>query len=181
MANRLREAGEEIRLLAIVDSISVPGMQHIKLGAWLARRDAQSPGQWINAAARLYRMKLRDFYNRYVYFPIARALLFPIWEHYRKTGKPLPRLLRCPDRANALMNRDQFRQLHYDGDALYFQAMSSRVPRQEREAESWRKIIRGTLTLVPIDASHRDIVRDPAAQEVARHIEDALAARHAET
>jgi thioesterase domain-containing protein len=178
MANMLKDAGEEVGLLVLIDPVSLLGTSHVKLRNWLELKEAKGLVDVICQAGGYAYFKLRKATNNHLLFPLARAVLFPIWEHYRKTQKLLPRILRRPDNANRLMRMEQRKLPDYLGAAIYLQAQRSRIPRQSGELASWKGIVKEDLTVIPLACSHYEIVREPHSVALAKEIRRALDAAY---
>jgi thioesterase domain-containing protein len=178
MANQLRAAGQEVALLALLDPTCHVGRLYVTLDQWLERNEATAPGQILRQTTRYSWFRLgkigNDLYDR-----ARRAVLFPIWNHYR--GRPsappraLPRPLRRPDRANRLIRLEHRRLPHYPGDAVQFRARFTPRSREHTDIrDAWRHVIEGTLTEVTVPGLHHQIIQEPYAGELARALGDAL-------
>jgi len=175
MANMLKDAGEEVGLLVLIDPVSLRGMDLVTLRSWLDHESVTGFADRIFETSKLGYLKLRRATISHLY-PFARTVLFQICEYHRKAQKPLPRFLRRPDIANRLMRTEQTKLPNYCGSTIYFQAQNTRIRRQSAELTSWKRIIKGKLIIVPLDCTHDEIVREPYSATLAREVCAAMSA-----
>jgi thioesterase domain-containing protein len=120
----------------------------------------------------------KGFDRSYAY--LRRAVLFPIWGVYRRTGKSPPPWLRRPDRANHLIRLEHRRMPRYSGDATQFKAgLGPRSNYHPDAQETWRELIRGKLEVVTVPGLHYQIIHEPYAAVLAGELEKALNAARA--
>ena len=63
----------------------------------------------------------------------------------------------------------------YDGDAVHFRArFASNSPSHPDVRDSWRQVIEGRLTVIPIAGLHHEIIQEPYAEPLARELETLL-------
>ena len=180
MAKMLKDGGDEVGLLALIEPFSLRWPGQLKLRNWLAYKEASGSVDVVYLTARFAWFKVRDAYYEHLYLPLARAVLFPVLNFYRNSQRTLPRILRRPDRANGLMQTEQRKMLDYPGDAIYFQSRSRRVPRQEPERDSWSHLIKGNLAVVPMPCNHLQMMREPFVASLAQELRTALDGAQAE-
>ena len=174
MARQLKAAGEEVALLAIMDSYSFLGRHWMTLGMWLERCGHPSGRErWAKTAHYLrfwVRRKLIWLYGR-----AWSAALFTLWGYYRKTCKTPPLSLRRPDWANRIISWNQADMPPFDGDATYFKAGFDPGSMQHPDAhDTWRELITGELDFVHIPGNHSDVIHEPHVRAVAREVRKAL-------
>ena len=99
MANILKEAGEEVAFLALLDPSCLAGRTYVSFGQWLERIKAPRGPSRILLACRYSWFRLRRAIDG-VYARVRRAVLFPIREYYRFSGRKIPMSMRRPDRLN---------------------------------------------------------------------------------
>jgi pimeloyl-ACP methyl ester carboxylesterase len=128
VARQLRAAGEDVALLALLDPYSLNGRHWMTLDAWLERHGRPSSLKRLAEMARYLRFRVHRGLS-YFYHCARRAVLFTIWEMYRKTGKTLPFSLRRPDHANRCIRLTRNDMSSYDGDVTYFKAGFNRTSR----------------------------------------------------
>jgi acyl-CoA synthetase (AMP-forming)/AMP-acid ligase II/thioesterase domain-containing protein/acyl carrier protein len=171
MAQHLRAAGEDVALLALIDTYSAYGRKKVTLRDWLAHhRDrlktlppAKVPGYlWLrirNLAKIIYmRLRLKSYYAA--------------WTFFKSRGKPLPRILRRPVPANDMIRRG-YQPRPYDGDVVLFKAERYAWAHADQH-DGWHKLIRGCLEVRPISGRHYEIMTQPHVQALAEELSDAL-------
>jgi thioesterase domain-containing protein/acyl carrier protein len=174
MANILRRAGEEVALLAIIDTTSHMGRKYVGFGPWLARMGAPpGPGR-IGLALRYAWFRIYRAYRALLVWG-CRLVLFPICALYRATGRPVPLLLCRPDLFNVMMRREHENMPPYEGDAVYFKtAIAPDSMSHADTKDSWDRVIRGRLEVVPLAGNHEQILQDshvgPLAEELQRFL-----------
>jgi acyl-CoA synthetase (AMP-forming)/AMP-acid ligase II/thioesterase domain-containing protein/acyl carrier protein len=202
MANILKAAGEDVAILALIDTLSLTGQQVISLGPWLERQGAPTGGKKIKSVWRYTRLRAKRGCKR-AGDRALRMVLFPILEHYRKSGKPLPATLRRPNRCNRLMQFELQNMPTYDGDAVYFKAETGpgslnhpdrqNMPTYDGDAvyfkaetgpgslnhpdrqDAWDRIIKGKIEFIPSSGRHRQMMVAPHIQSFATSLTKALA------
>jgi acyl-CoA synthetase (AMP-forming)/AMP-acid ligase II/thioesterase domain-containing protein/acyl carrier protein len=175
MANILKAAGEDIQLLALLDTTTHMGRSYVSLGQWLELHEASSGAEKLKEVFRYAWFRIRKTYDRF-YQRLRRAMLFPIWNYYRATGKRLPRFMRDPRRANRLMRLEHGNMPIYQGDAVYF--MAEPMPRSANHADvrgAWDKIIGGNLEVIHVPGDHAEIIKEPFVQTLARELDKKIA------
>jgi thioesterase domain-containing protein len=175
MANILKAAGEDVAILALIDTLSLTGQQVISLGPWLERQGAPTGGKKIKSVWRHTRLRAKRGCKR-AGDRALRMVLFPILEHYRKSGKPLPATLRRPNRCNRLMQFELQNMPTYDGDAVYFKAETGpgSLNHPDRQ-DAWDRIIKGKIEFIPSSGRHRQMMVAPHIQSFATSLTKALA------
>jgi acyl-CoA synthetase (AMP-forming)/AMP-acid ligase II/thioesterase domain-containing protein/acyl carrier protein len=174
MANLLKEAGEEVALLAIMDTSSSIARIHVSYGQWLERIQAPPGPARIMMALRYGWFRIRKAYDL-LYARGRRAVIFPIREYYRATGKSVPLSMRRPDRLNILIRIEHRKMPSYDGNAVYFKtALRPSSMSHTDIKESWNQIIKGRLDVVPVPGRHSEIIREPHVGVLAAELAKAL-------
>jgi thioesterase domain-containing protein len=167
MADILRRAGEEVALLAIIDSTSLAGRRYVTFGQWLARINAPGGAARIPLALRYAWFRIRKAYDD-LYQRGRRLVLFPIREYYRTRGLEVPLSMARPDRLNLLIRHEHRNLPRYDGDAVYFRtAIEDRSMAHPDVKESWTRIITGRLEVIDVPGTHESVIQDPDVRHVA--------------
>ncbi|MDP2620307.1 MAG: non-ribosomal peptide synthetase [Hyphomicrobiales bacterium] len=174
MARALKAAGEEVALLALIDTTNYVGRMHASLDEWLERQGANK-----GARRGLQTLRYGWFRTRKLcdagYARVRRAILFRIWDHYRKSGKTLPRFLRRPGSANRLVRLEHATMPPYDGDAVYFRAESGgRLKDAPDVRDCWDRVIKGRLEVRPIPGNHATIIQGAHAAFLARELAESI-------
>jgi thioesterase domain-containing protein/acyl carrier protein len=179
MAKLLKEAGEEVALLAIVDSTSFIGRKYVCFGQWMARMGVPpGPGR-MGFALRYARFRIYRAWRGFLVWG-CRLVLIPLGELYRASGRPVPFFLFRPDRFNALLRVEHQNIPAYEGDAVYFRTTIEPHSMAHADTkESWDRVIRGRLEAVPLAGNHEQILQDshvgPLAEELRRFLAKAQA------
>jgi acyl-CoA synthetase (AMP-forming)/AMP-acid ligase II/thioesterase domain-containing protein/acyl carrier protein len=161
MANSLKAQGEEVRLLVLLDALSEAGCRYLSLGDWLEKvGPTQNEGKLLLIKHYLWRRCKSS--SKHAYDWIRCRILFPIWEHYRATGKKLPFWLRRPDRVNRLMHEMHYPMPSYDGDAIYFRAEKNRQSISHPDRfDTWNQLIKGKLRVIDVSGGHSQFMHEP--------------------
>lgn len=174
MANALKAAGEEVALLAILDSTSHLGQTYVGLHQWLARIGAPAGAGRIWLVGRYVWFHTRRAYHAMLLWG-GRLVLFPLCELYRTSGRALPLFLCRPDRFNSLIRAEHANMPAYEGDAVYFRTEIERDSMAHSDTkDTWDRIIRGKLDVVAIPGMHAQIVLDSHAGPVAEQLQKFL-------
>jgi len=179
LAEMLKQAGEEVALLAILDTAAVSGRRHLGLGPWLARCHPTSVAERLGLVGQYASYRLRKGFDS-AYDAMRRAILFPLMEHYRVTDKTVPLFLRRPDRTNDLMRVQHRHMPAYDGDAVYFRTQSDpRSMSHPDTRDQWHRLIKGELTFIDVPGNHLEMIQEPYVKTLAQELEKALASARA--
>jgi len=171
MAQQLRAAGEEVALLALLDTASGHGQRRVGWADWLAHHRrrvrgltlAELPAYLGVRASNLAGMVGRNIRIRF--FSLA-------WQYFERTNQTVPRFMRRPVPANDMIRRT-YKAQPFDGDAVLFKAESYAWAHADSR-EGWRKLIKGKLEIRPISGRHYEIVDPPHVQILADQLSDAL-------
>lgn len=174
MANILREAGEEIALLALLDPSNLAARSYVTFDQWLERNEALTKATRLYQTASFAYFRSRKAFD-FVYERVRRVLLFSIWRLYRERPHALPKFMRRPDRANRLVRLEHGNLPHYDGDAVHFRAQfAPRSTSHSDKRESWRQVVKGSLEVVEVPGLHHEIIQEPYVAALAEELRNAL-------
>jgi thioesterase domain-containing protein/acyl carrier protein len=171
MAQQLRAAGEEVALLALLDTASGFGRRRASWGQWFVHHRDQLrtlalkefPGYLALRAANLAEM----IYMR------SRIKCFAMaWHYFERTNRPVPRFMRRPVAANDMIRRN-YRPQTYEGNATLFKAELYAWNHPDAH-DGWYELIKGKLEVRPISGRHYEIVKQPHVQTLARELSGAL-------
>jgi thioesterase domain-containing protein/acyl carrier protein len=172
MAQNLRAAGEEVALLALIDTFCHAGRSRVGWREWLAlHRDRLQEQSFFRIPAYLW-LRVRNLAGM-IHARLRRKSYSAAWHFYKSRGKPLPRFLRRPVPANDMI-RYNYRPRPYDGDAVLFKAERNAWNHPD-EHDGWYGLIKGRLEIRPITGGHLDIMTQPHVRAVAAELSDALA------
>ena len=172
MAQQLRDAGEDVALLALIDSFAHVGRKRIGLRQWLVRNR-----QWFAGMSLIELLAYVAFRIRRAAVVIALVLRHKLfaaaWRCFETRGRPIPRFLRRPADANAMINAT-YRARHYDGGAVLFKAELNEWQHADKH-DGWHDLVKGGLEIRAIAGRHFDIVREPHVRELAKELDACLA------
>ncbi len=176
MARLLREAGEEVGLLAIMDSQEAPleaGRQRSHVG--LRKLLAYYPGRvahFLKTGSLVFTLRMKAKIE-------VRHLLNRLANGFPRIGSSAGRRARSLQLLGYLHARAYHRYVArpYAGRIALFRA--GRDPDQSGELSRWRRLARGGLDCFTISCSHRELLREPYLKEVARTLNRCLGAPEA--
>ena len=171
MAQRMRAAGDDVALLALLDAYSFLGRKRITLGEWVARnRDwfaAMGAGDLLRYAA------YRAGRAATVVAAIVRQKAFvTAWRYYETKKQPPPRFLRQPADTNILAF-NAYRPEPYGGDAVLLKSELSEWQHPDVH-DTWQTLIKGRLTVRAVTGRHVDIVKEPHVRVLAAALRECL-------
>ena len=174
MAQRLRAAGEEVALLALLDTFSLTGGDRLGLwGATLLRARMMKRLPWRALPGYLAAR------GRNVFRVVAMRLPQPVFallkEAASQPSRKVPTSLRLsPYEAHGMASR-AFVPTPYDGDIVLFSAVGNRRGLQE----GWTRLVKGKLEIRDLPGGHYDILGEPQVRVLARELGAVLAERQA--
>ncbi|MGE0650495.1 MAG: AMP-binding protein [Alphaproteobacteria bacterium] len=170
-AQILRAAGEEVALLALLDTFCLAGQRRVGWGAWFAlHRERLRELSFSRIPAYVW-LRARNLVEM-IYVRLRRKSFTAAWHFYKSRGKPLPRLLWRPVPANDMI-RQNYRPRPYDGDAVLFKAQRNAWNHPDQH-DGWYRLIKGNLEIRPITGTHFEIMNQPHVRTVAAELADAL-------
>jgi acyl-CoA synthetase (AMP-forming)/AMP-acid ligase II/thioesterase domain-containing protein/acyl carrier protein len=174
IAQQLLAAGENVALLALLDTYHLLGQKTVGKRQWWARhseRLAKLESREIPAYLAL-RIK-----NVMIVSSIAlRSRLIPaLWRVCEMLNRPIPQFLHRPAVANDVIRRN-FRPKPYEGDAVLFQAELPATKHPDVHL-GWRNLIKGGVDIRPVPGRHFDFLKEPHVRRLAEELADCLAER----
>lgn len=159
MACQLRDAKEEVALLALIDTYFANGRLGVPLQYQMAwARQSETP---VAVAPTAHRVLPRELLN---------GLRLSCFSAALRLGVARPqlnaRLRRYPTEAHGIALR-RYRPRPYDGDAVLFHARSV-TPAPHAAYDGWERLIGGTLRMRPVAGSHYDMMYEPNVTALAR-------------
>jgi acyl-CoA synthetase (AMP-forming)/AMP-acid ligase II/thioesterase domain-containing protein/acyl carrier protein len=171
IARMLRAAGEEVALLALIDTYCHAGRRRVGLREWLRHhRDRLKEQSWSQIPAYLW-LRTTNFVWM-AYMELRLRSYAAAWRFYKSRGKPLPRFLCRPVPANDMIRRNYETRTH-DGDAVLFRAERYAWTHPDQH-DGWYGLIKGRLEVRPISGGHFEITRQPHVRTLAAELSDAL-------
>jgi acyl-CoA synthetase (AMP-forming)/AMP-acid ligase II/thioesterase domain-containing protein/acyl carrier protein len=171
MAQQLRAAGEEVALLALLDTASGYGQRHVTTRDWLAHHRERMRSLGVSQIPAYLWLRTANLAG--IIYMGTRIRCFALaWRILESRNWPVPRFMRRPVPANDMIRRT-YQAKSYDGDATLFKA--ERYAWNHADAhDGWRDLIKGKLEIRPIPGRHYEIVKQPHVQALAVELADAL-------
>jgi len=176
-ARQLKEQGQEVALLVLLDSYPV-GHQKLSNADGLTVRERRAIRRIQTHLSNLRQLptsaKLNYLLSKSRYAPkrITGTLWRGVYRSCVKLGVALPRSLRSVEQFNWLAAH-QFVPRLYDGPVTLFWA-SGDLRAKFDMIEGWRKLAPGELEVHEIPGTHLDIIKAPNVEEVAKKLSACL-------
>jgi len=178
MACQLRAAGQQVALVALLDSYPL-GYEHLSANGSLVKQRTQRLWRRIrahfeNIQTLSARDKLAYIFNKSKYGPVrVRSKLWrTIYRSYKNLGRDLPRTLNDVEQFNWLAAQS-YRPKMYDGRVTLFWA-SKDLRAKFDMLEGWRALARGGMDLHEISGTHLDMIKEPHVAELAQKLKACL-------
>jgi thioesterase domain-containing protein/acyl carrier protein len=175
MAQMLREAGEDVHLLALIDSYSFHGIRLVPTKRRVERKirkffalPLKQRWHWIVEGVL---RNLKGVLRSRILVPLYRTTYW----FYRRRSRPLPRFLRRAKLANSMAGL-AYRAEPYQGDALLFRGYLPPNMHSDMH-ESWRRLVQGRLDVVDLPGTHEEVLLEPIVRIVAKQLEARLMQR----
>jgi thioesterase domain-containing protein/acyl carrier protein len=178
MARQLRAQGQEVGLLALLDTYPSGYAKLLRDQTTLRARFDREVSRTKTHLANLKGLSLPD---KLLYL-VAKLKFAPrkmksqIWRRvyssFENLGRPLPRALQDIKELNSLAVREYVPQV-YDGHVTLFWA-SSDLRASIDFVEGWRALASGGIEVQEIPGSHLDIVKEPHVQDLAKKLSGCL-------
>jgi thioesterase domain-containing protein len=178
MARQLRDKGQDIGLLALLDTYPSGYAKLLRDQTTLRARFGRAVSRTKAHLANLKGLSLPDK----VLYLVAKSKFAPrkmkshVWRHiyssFANLGRPLPRALQDIKELNSLAVREYVPQV-YDGHVTLFWA-SSDLRASVDFVEGWRALAGGGIEVHEIPGSHLDIVKEPHVRELAKKLSGCL-------
>ena len=178
MAQQLRAQGEEIGLLALLDTYPSGYAKLLRDQKTLRARFGRAASRTKAHLANLRSLSLKD---KLLYL-VAKSKFAPrkmksqVWRRaytsFANLGRPLPRALQDIKELNSLAVREYVPQI-YDGHVTLFWA-SSDLRASVDFVEGWRALAGGGIEVHEIPGTHLDIVKEPHVSELATKLRSCL-------
>jgi thioesterase domain-containing protein/acyl carrier protein len=178
MAQQLRAQGEEIGLLALLDTYPSGYAKLLSdqktLRARFGRAASRTKAHLANLDSLSLKDKLSYLFAKLKFAP--RKLKSQLWRQahnsFANLGRPLPRALQDIKELNSLAVREYLPRV-YDGHVTLFWA-SSDLRASVDFVEGWRALAGGGIEVHEIPGTHLDIVKEPHVSELARKLSSSL-------
>jgi thioesterase domain-containing protein/acyl carrier protein len=178
MACQLRANGEQVALLALLDSYPagyfklLPGSGSYWQRAQRQLRKIQSHSQ--NLQQLTATAKLRYVFGKLKYAPAKtkHKIYRRAYKIYQRIGRPLPGVLKNIEEINFAAVKDYVPQV-YPGRASLFLASDDLTAAYDVEV-GWQGLVAGGLEKVRISGNHLDIVKEPHVRTLAEKLRACL-------
>jgi amino acid adenylation domain-containing protein len=177
MACQLEGAGEQVALLALLDTFPagyfklLPG--NSSLGQRLSRRARKWQSHLTNLRTLNATDKFRYLVNKLRYAPAkAKHKLYRrAYKIYQKVGRPLPPVLKNIEEINFTAVKDYEPQI-YSGDVMLF--LASDLTADYDSQDGWRELVRGNIESHVIPGNHLNIIKEPGVRVLAEKLRSSL-------
>jgi len=178
MARQLRAHGQEVGLLALLDTYPSGYAKLLRdqntLRARFESAVSRTRAHLANLSSLSLQSKASYLFAKLRFAP--RKMKSHVWRGIRSSfenvGRPLPRALQDIKELNSLAVRDYVPHV-YDGHVTLFWA-SSDLRASVDFVEGWRALAGGGIEVHEIPGSHLDIVKEPHVQELANKLSGCL-------
>jgi amino acid adenylation domain-containing protein len=178
MARQLNAQGQEIGLLALLDSYPVG---HAKLSAQGYSSKSDARRYLRKAGAHLANMRSLPLGEKFGYL-IDKSQYLPlriksriwrtIYRSYQSLGQEVPRALRVVEEFNWLAARE-YTPHFYDGRITLFWA-STDLRAKFDLLEGWQALARGGMEVHEVPGTHIDMIKEPQVAELAKKLDACL-------
>ena len=160
MARRLREEGDEVGFVLMIDSFA-PGALTLRTGTTAAGEptaagDASRPRRSYTVS-RLWRKGTARVW---------RACWPTLHELSRRSGRPMPSWLRDVEEANTIAS-DAYEAQPYDGDVTLFIASDKIAQFAIAPRNGWGELVSGTLDVEEVVGGHLSVYAEPHVADLA--------------
>jgi thioesterase domain-containing protein len=178
MARQLKAQGQEIGLLALLDSYPVG---HTKLSAKQDSSKSELRHYLRKAGAHISNMRTLSLSEKFGYL-IDKSQYLPIriksriwrtiYRSYQSLGQEVPRALRDVEEFNWLAARE-YTPHFYDGQITLFWA-SKDLRAKFDLLEGWQALAIGGMEVHEVPGTHLDMIKEPHVEELAKKVDKCL-------
>jgi acyl-CoA synthetase (AMP-forming)/AMP-acid ligase II/thioesterase domain-containing protein/acyl carrier protein len=174
MARQLRAMGQDVGILALLDTYPRHGDRRAGLLGWIEQDGTHLPDLTLSTIAHYLRQGLRHVAQN-ARTAVWRRLFGIAWRFYESSGLTLPKQLHKPVAANYLAARS-YRLRYYDGDAVLFAAAPYAWDHGDPH-DGWRRLIGGKLYILSVSGLHHQILEEPHVRDLAQKLSACISAR----
>ncbi len=172
MAQQLRAGGEEVALLALLDTYSSVGRRRAGLGDWIAHHRTRLEGMPATGLPGYLGLRVKNLGEMLGMGLFVKSFALA-WRTFESLGRPVPRFLRRPVLANHMILRD-YRPRPYDGEVTLFRAERYAWSHADQH-EGWKNLVSGELIITDLPGQHYQIVKPPHVKALAEGLSGAIA------
>jgi amino acid adenylation domain-containing protein len=179
MAQQLRAQGEQIGLLALLDTYPSGYAKILRNEATFAASIDRGVGRMRTHLANLHSLSVKDkiayLFKKARFAPSkARSQVWRrVYQTYQSLGRPLPKTLRDVKEFNSLAVRNYVPKV-YGGSVTLFWA-SEDLRTSKDLVDGWRALAGGGMEVHEIPGTHLDIIKEPHVSELATKLRSCLA------
>ena len=169
MAQQLQAAGEEVALLALIDTFSGVGSRHVAMPQRLARHRQAMAGLPLSERSAYVLLRARKITAR-AERSLSRRFL-PATGWLKRRDARVSSIRGSRDALEEISSAYQLKP--YRGDAVLFKA-DLVAGRHTDSHDGWQGLIEGDLQVIPITGGHLDILREPHVRGLASKLAECL-------
>ncbi len=171
MARQLREAGQAVGMLALLDTQSRRGRRRATLSNWFRHHWYRLSELQASAVAPYVALRFRNL-AVIIGMAVRYRLFTAAWRLGEAYSGEMPRFLRRPIDVNKVAIR-LYEARPHEGDAVLFKASPLAWTHTDSH-EGWRDLIGGDLEIRPVSGQHFKILEEPNVPTLARALADCL-------
>jgi len=172
MAQMLRDAGEEVALLALIDAWSQVGRQRIRLHQWLALKLKRAAGSNLAELGSSVAFWIKRAFQEFTYFPLRARFFAATCVLCEWSGRPVPRFLRNPQLVNLYISA-KYHAEPYQGNGVLLEAERTDWAHADRH-EGWHQLVQGGLEVRNVPGEHVEILEEPYVATLAKELKICL-------
>lgn len=177
MACQLEAAGEQVALLALLDTFPAGYFKLLPGNSSLAQRLSRRARKWQSHLTNLRTLNAADKLRyagtklRYAPAKAKHKIYRRAYKIYQKVGRPLPPVLKNIEEINFAAVKDYEPQT-YSGDVTLF--LASDLTADYDSQDGWRELVRGHIETHQIPGNHLNIIREPGVRVLAERLRACL-------
>jgi thioesterase domain-containing protein len=177
MACQLSAVGEEVALLALLDTFPAGYFKLLPGSASFGQRLSRRAKKWQSHLINLRQLSLTEkleYIIRKLRFAPAKAkhkIYRRAYKMYRKFGKPLPTVLQNIEEINFAAVKDYEPQV-YSGDVTLFLATDLTADYDSKDG--WRELVQGQIETHEIPGNHLNMIKEPGVSVLAERLRASL-------
>lgn len=175
-AQQLRDAGSEVKVLFLLDTVAPGYVEGMSRRDRLLRRLQLADRVVTDLKARIRKVRAGEMSIGAALSQYSIVRNTPLAGLAQRLGWIAPAGNATDDFMNhGLMDylldaRAHYRYRPYQGDVVYFRAADARVGRLFARSFGWSDIVKGDLRVYDVPGAHLEMTRDPGARVIAEHM-----------
>ncbi len=177
IACQLEAAGEEVALLALLDTFPAGYFKLLPGNSSLGQRLARRAKKWQSHLTNLRGLNAADKVQylatklRYAPAKAKHKIYRRAYKIYQKIGRPLPTVLKNIEEINFTAVKDYKPQI-YSGDVTLL--LASDLTADYDSKDGWRELVRGNIETHEIPGNHLNIIKEPGVRVLAEKLHESL-------